>query len=110
MVLDDLRSRAGRVLGRNRTVCQRRHAIIRESLYGVDVMGWAVHVAELRLWLQLVMETEVLAPELKFKPLLPNPSFKVREAVGRQLGWSHTPGAGPSLDTGRRGASIHRPR
>ncbi|MGA9351047.1 MAG: Eco57I restriction-modification methylase domain-containing protein [Anaerolineae bacterium] len=41
-------------------------------------MPWAVHVAELRLWLQLMVETEMHPAELKFRPLLPNLSFKVR--------------------------------
>jgi len=41
-------------------------------------MAWAVQVAELRLWLQLVIETELEPAERKFRPLLPNLSFKVR--------------------------------
>ncbi len=41
-------------------------------------MDWAVHVAELRLWLQLVVETELEPAELHLRPLLPNLSFKVR--------------------------------
>lgn len=52
--------------------------IIGQNLYGVDMMRWAVNVAELRLWLQLVVETELHPAELKFRPLLPYLSFKVR--------------------------------
>ena len=52
--------------------------IIGRSLYGVDVMEWAVHVAELRLWLQLIVESELSLGELKVKPLLPNLTFKLR--------------------------------
>jgi len=78
LVLDDLLARADAQLGRQETPYERRKAIIGASLYGVDVMDWAVHVAELRLWLQLVIETELAQPELKFRPLLPNLSFKVR--------------------------------
>jgi len=77
-VLDDLTERANRVLGRQETHYERRKRIIGESLYGVDVMRWAVEVAELRLWLQLVIETDFQPAELMFRPLLPNLSFKVR--------------------------------
>lgn len=78
LVLDDLQARANAQLGREETPYERRRRIIGEQLYGVDVMDWAVHVAELRLWLQLVVETELKPAELKFRPLLPNLSFKVR--------------------------------
>lgn len=78
LVLDDLQERANRVLGIHETAYERRRRIIGQSLYGVDVMDWAVHVAELRLWLQIVVETELAPAELKFRPLLPNLSFKVR--------------------------------
>lgn len=53
--------------------------IIGRSLYGVDVMDWAVHVAELRLWLQLIVESELPASEIQMKPLLPNLTFKVKQ-------------------------------
>ncbi len=78
LVLDDLQARANQQLGFEETPYERRRRIIGEQLYGVDVMPWAVHVAELRLWLQLVIETELKPAELKFRPLLPNLSFKVR--------------------------------
>ncbi len=78
LVLDDLQARANAQLGIEETPYERRRRIIGSSLYGVDVMPWAVHVAELRLWLQLVIETELKPDELKFRPLLPNLSFKVR--------------------------------
>jgi len=78
LVLDDLQARANAQLGVEETAYERRRRIIGEQLYGVDVMDWAVHIAELRLWLQLVVETELKPAELKFRPLLPNLSFKVR--------------------------------
>ncbi len=78
LVLDDLLTRADAQLGHQETPYERRKRIIGNSLYGVDVMQWAVHVAELRLWLQLVIETDLAPAELKFRPLLPNLSFKVR--------------------------------
>ncbi|ACL26170.1 Eco57I restriction-modification methylase domain-containing protein [Chloroflexus aggregans] len=78
LVLDDLQARANAQLGIDETPYERRRRIIGEQLYGVDVMDWAVHVTELRLWLQLVVETELAPAELKFRPLLPNLSFKIR--------------------------------
>jgi len=79
LVLDDLQARCNKVLDINETPYERRKRIIGQSLYGVDVMDWAVHVAELRLWLQLVIETELDWTQLKLKPLLPNLSFKIRQ-------------------------------
>ena len=78
LLLDDLLSRADEQLGTEETSYERRKRIIERSLYGVDAMEWAVQVAELRLWLQLVIETELEPAERKFRPLLPNLSFKVR--------------------------------
>jgi hypothetical protein len=77
-ILDDLLIRSGRQLGHQEDSYDRRKRIIGNNLYGVDVMGWAVHVAELRLWLQLVIETELDKNKLQFKPLLPDLSFKIR--------------------------------
>ncbi len=77
-ILDDLIKRGNIVTGREETPYERKKRIIGQSLYGVDVMRWAVDVAELRLWLQLVIETELESAELKFRPLLPNLSFKIR--------------------------------
>lgn len=77
-ILDDLLLRAGRNLGAQETVYERRKRIIGDSLYGVDVMPWAVDVCELRLWLQLIIETDIEPAELRFRPLLPNLSFKIR--------------------------------
>lgn len=77
-VVDDLIARADSQLGRKQTQFERRTEIIARSLYGVDVMPWAVHVAELRLWLQLVVETELEWWEMQAEPMLPNLSFKVR--------------------------------
>ncbi|MBN2550283.1 MAG: Eco57I restriction-modification methylase domain-containing protein [Anaerolineales bacterium] len=77
-VLNDLRQRASAQLGDQDTAYERKKDIIRASLYGVDAMRWAVHIAELRLWLQLVIDTDMEPAELKFRPLLPNLSFKLR--------------------------------
>ncbi|MEO2068634.1 MAG: DNA methyltransferase, partial [Desulfurobacteriaceae bacterium] len=60
-----------------------RKKIIENNVYGVDVMEWAVKIAELRLWLFLIVEAELKKEEVMVKPLLPNLSFKVR--VGDSL-------------------------
>ncbi len=78
LILDDLLARCAAALNREELPYDRRKRIVGNSLYGVDIMEWAVHVAELRLWLQLVIDTEINPHELQFKPLLPNLSFKIR--------------------------------
>lgn len=57
--------------------------VIKRNLYGVDVMPWAVHSAELRLWLQLIIESDIQPEELKGYPLLPNLNMNLR--VGDSL-------------------------
>ncbi len=59
---------------------ERKKRIIGQSLYGVDVMEWAVHVAELRLWLSLIVEADYEREQLHVRnePLLPYFTFKVR--------------------------------
>lgn len=78
MILDDLLARCTKALGKVETPYERRKRIVGASLYGVDIMEWAVHVAELRLWLQLVIETDIDPNELQLRPLLPNLSFNIR--------------------------------
>jgi hypothetical protein len=88
MVVDDLQARANKQLGIAETVYQRRKRIIGQSLYGVDVMDWAVRTAELRLWLQLIVETDLDVAEMQVQPLLPNLSFKLRvgDSLVQQVG------------------------
>ena len=57
--------------------------IINRSLYGVEVMPWAIHAAELRLWLQLIIESNLKIEDLQKEPLLPNLDFNLR--VGDSL-------------------------
>jgi type I restriction-modification system DNA methylase subunit len=97
-VLDDLQERANIQLGIEEDAYNRRKRIIGQSLYGVDVMPWAVHVAELRLWLQLIVENEIDAGQLRVNPLLPNLSFKVR------------PGDSLVQEVGSINLSLHRAR
>jgi len=79
-ILDDLQERVNRQLGIAEAPYERKKRIIGQSLYGVDVMEWACHVAELRLWLALIIDAEFTREELHIRqePLLPHFSFKVR--------------------------------
>ncbi|MBN1901394.1 Eco57I restriction-modification methylase domain-containing protein [Candidatus Sumerlaeota bacterium] len=77
-VLDDLTNRAQKALGKHESSYNRRKGIIGRSLYGIDVMRWAVEVAELRLWLQLIVESDLKPEDLQESPLLPNLTFKIR--------------------------------
>ncbi|MCD6408558.1 Eco57I restriction-modification methylase domain-containing protein [bacterium] len=56
-----------------------KQQIVLKNLYGVDVKGWAVMVAELRLWLSLIIETDERYMDIHTRPLLPNLSFKIRQ-------------------------------
>jgi hypothetical protein len=79
-ILDDLQERANRQLNTAEPPYERKKRIIGQSLYGVDVMEWACHVAELRLWLALIIDAEFTREELHIRrePLLPHFSFKIR--------------------------------
>ena len=79
-VLDDLRDRANRQLGNDERSFDCKKAIIGGNLYGVDVMEWACHVAELRLWLALIIDADISSGELREnpQPLLPHFSFNIR--------------------------------
>jgi len=60
-----------------------KNRIIARSLYGVDIMPWAIEAAELRLWLQLIIETDLDKEELRKHALLPNLNMNLR--VGDSL-------------------------
>ena len=80
-VLDDVRERAENHLGINaESRFERRKEIIGKNLYGVDVKEWACKVAELRLWLALIIDAEITDAELTVRkePLLPDFSFNIR--------------------------------
>jgi hypothetical protein len=62
---------------------EEKKAIIERSLYGVDIKEWAVEIAKLRLWLELIVDADETKIDLKLKPLLPSLSFKLR--VGDNL-------------------------
>ena len=79
-ILNDLHDRVNRGLGREESSFDRKKGIIGQNLYGVDVMEWACHVAELRLWLALIIDAEFSAAALhaRNEPLLPHFSFNIR--------------------------------
>src|SRR5712692_3993440 len=80
-VLDDLQARVNQHFYDQENPYTRKKRIIGQSLYGVDVMEWAAHIAELRLWLALIIDAEIPHPEdlhVRVDPLLPHLSFKVR--------------------------------
>ena len=79
-ILNDLRERVNCGLRREESNFDRKKDIIGQNLYGVDVMEWACHVAELRLWLALIIDAEFSAAALhaRNEPLLPHFSFNIR--------------------------------
>jgi hypothetical protein len=79
-ILDDLQERAGRQLGKVEDPYERKKRIIGQNLYGVDIMEWACRVAELRLWLALIIDAEFTREDLhvRTEPLLPNFTFNIR--------------------------------
>ena len=79
-IMDDLQERANRHLGLKEDSFTRKKRIIGQSLYGVDVMEWACQIAELRLWLALIVDAEIPQTELHVRkePLLPHFTFKIR--------------------------------
>lgn len=76
-VLVSLQERIAEVLRGTINKFALKRRIISENLFGVDVMDWAVRVAELRLWLSLIIESEEQEMDIYTQPLLPNLSFKV---------------------------------
>jgi hypothetical protein len=109
-VLDDLQARANAELGRSELGFDRKKRIVGQSLYGVDVMDWACHVTELRLWLALTVDIEFTSEELHVRrePLLPYFTFKVRpgdsliqEVGGLNLGRIHASRDIPAALKGR---------
>ena len=103
-VLDDLRERAEKHLGiGTQSSFERRKEIIGKNLYGVDVKRWACKVAELRLWLALIIDADIPVEELHVRdePLLPNFSFNIRhgdsivqDVGGMNLAQTRTLGSG----------------
>jgi len=81
-VLVELTQITNRHLGRERKDFDVKKDIIGKNFFGVDVMKWALHCAELRLWLSMIVEAD-LSEERRKEPLLPN--FNLRLRVGDSL-------------------------
>lgn len=65
-------------------VFDEKKRIIERSLYGVDVKDWAIGVAQLRLWLSLIVDADEKKLDLPARKrageaLLPSLGFKIRE-------------------------------
>jgi len=67
-----------RMASTRKSVFDIKYGIIQRSLYGVDVMPWAVRAAELRLWLHPIVDADVSIEDLRKGPLLPNPNLHLR--------------------------------
>ncbi len=81
-ILVELTRIADKHLDFSRTDFDLKKDIIGKNLFGVDIMKWALHCAELRLWLSMIVEEE-LPGDRKKEPLLPN--FNLRLWVGDSL-------------------------
>ena len=111
-VLDDVRERVKHNLGINaESRFERRKEIIGKNLYGVDVKQWACKVAELRLWLALIIDADFKTEELNVRnePLLPDFSFNIRHGDsivqnigGMNLAQTREFGSGVSRDLKRK--------
>ncbi len=83
-VILELRRELARQAGNDLDEFTEKRRIIGRSLYGVDVKGWAISVAQLRLWLTLIevadeKKLDLLGMKAAGEPLLPSLSFKLRE-------------------------------
>lgn len=78
-VLMELYSLILKKLNERLNLFKTKKEIINNNLYGADIKDWAVRVAELRMWLTLLVETEESEIKLDAKrPLLPNLTLKLR--------------------------------
>jgi hypothetical protein len=78
-VLMELYSQILKRLNKRLNLFKTKKEIISNNLYGADIKDWAVRVAELRMWLTLLVETPDSEIKLNAKkPLLPNLTLKLR--------------------------------
>ncbi len=82
-ILSEIYEIAERKTGGSLNKFEIKKRIIQESIYGVDVKEWAIHASELRLFLQLLIETDVSKERIQQKALLPNLRANLR--VGDSL-------------------------
>jgi hypothetical protein len=82
-VLFDFHKRIAAELGEVIGEFEIKRRILQENLFGVDIKPWAIRVAELRLWLTLIVDVDESEMDLFSEPLLPNLTFKLH--VGDSL-------------------------
>lgn len=83
-VILDIERRLAEVEGKRLDEFIEKKRIIERSLYGVDVKDWAIGVAQLRLWLSLIVEADekkldLVAMKIANEALLPSLAFKIRK-------------------------------
>lgn len=82
-ILSQIYEEAEKKEGGSFSIFERKKQIIQESIYGVDVKDWAINASELRLFLQLLIETDIPKEEIQQRALLPNLRANLR--VGDSL-------------------------
>jgi len=79
-LLVKLRTFIGEKLGRKSDPFELKKAVISQNLYGVDVKSYAVRIAELRLWLSLVVDApDDFIQDHPHDPILPNLTYRLRQ-------------------------------
>ncbi len=79
-LLVDLRTLVRKRLGQATDAFQLKKGIISKNLYGADVKAHAVRIAELRLWLSLVVDApDDFIERNPNEPILPNLSYRLRQ-------------------------------
>jgi hypothetical protein len=87
-VLSELYRFIYKMLKREYNNFELKKRIVQHSIYGVDIMPWAVRAAELRIWLQLIVETEFEDIDLIKNHKLPdlNLNLRVGDSLVQKIG------------------------
>ncbi|MCX7703050.1 MAG: BREX-1 system adenine-specific DNA-methyltransferase PglX, partial [Planctomycetota bacterium] len=78
-ILTDIFAEIAKKLREDFDLFKCKKEIIGNSLYGVDIKLWAVRVAELRLWLSLIVDADKNQVNIYDAPLLPNFTYHLRQ-------------------------------
>ena len=79
-LLVKLRTFIGEKFGRKSDPFELKKEVISQNLYGVDVKAHAVRIAELRLWLSLVVDApDDFIQKHPHDPVLPNLTYRLRQ-------------------------------
>ena len=79
-ILVELRIFVRKKLNQNTDAFELKKAVISQNLYGADVKAHAVRIAELRLWLSLVVDApDDFVRKHSNDPLLPNLTYRLRQ-------------------------------